>query len=133
MVFTDYQKNALICKAKKRAPNSLMKYGRLRKGWQFDKVYREGKKYFDGLFVIYVLPTDIREVKLGFTVTKKIGISVQRNRIKRLVREAIRLSNAILPGNDIVIVARKPTVDARYSEIKDSLNNLFHRANITEN
>jgi len=109
-----------------------MKYEKLKKGWQFDKVYKEGYKYFDDLFVLYVLPNNIREVRIGLTVTKKIGKSVQRNRVKRLIREAIRLSKGILPGNDIVVIARKPSVDLKCQQAKNSLNYLLRRAHILE-
>ena len=109
-----------------------MKYEKLRRGWQFDKVYKEGYKYFDDLFVLYVLPNNVREVRIGLTVTKKIGKSVQRNRVKRLIREAIRLSKGILPGNDIVVIARKPSVDLKCPQVKNSLNHLLRRARILE-
>ena len=132
MVFEDYQKNALKYKSQKRSPNSIMKYGKLRRGWQFEKIYKEGNKYFDDLFVIYVLSNNTQEVRIGLTVTKKIGISVQRNRIKRVIREALRLSKNILPGNDIVIVARKSAVNPKYSGVKNSLNHLLRRARIIE-
>ena len=109
-----------------------MKYEKLRKGWQFDKVYKEGYKYFDDLFVLYVLSNNIREVRIGLTVTKKIGKSVQRNRVKRIIRESIRLSKGILPGNDIVVIARKPSVDLKCQQAKNSLNHLLRRARILE-
>lgn len=109
-----------------------MKYGKLRKSWQFDRVYKEGVKYFDDLFVIYILPNNIQETRIGLTVTKKIGISVQRNRIKRLIRESLRLSKTIFLGNDIVIVARKSVLNSKYIDVKDSLNHLLYRARIIE-
>ncbi|MGB9597545.1 MAG: ribonuclease P protein component, partial [Candidatus Poribacteria bacterium] len=71
--------------------------------------------------------------RIGLTVTKKIGKSVQRNRIKRLIREAIRLTKGILPGNDIVIVARKSSTDLKCQQVKNSLNQLLRRAKLIEN
>jgi len=110
-----------------------MKYDKIRRGWQFEKVYKEGSKYSDDLFVLYALPNNTKEVRIGLTVTKKIGKSVQRNRIKRLIREAIRLTDGILPGNDIVVVARKSSAELKCYQVKNSLNQLLRRAKLIEN
>jgi ribonuclease P protein component len=130
MVLKNNEKNALS-KLESRN-NQKMKYGKIQRGWQFEKVYKEGSKFYDDLFVLYALPNNINEARIGLTVTKKIGNSVQRNRIKRLIREAFRLSNRILPGNDIVVVARKPSVDLKYSQAKNSLDHLLRRAKLLE-
>jgi len=107
-----------------------MKYGKLKKSWQFGKVYREGGKYFGNLFILYVLPNNTEETRIGLTVTKKVGISVQRNRIKRVIREVFKSLNGIIPGNDLVIVARKKAVNLKYSQAHSSLINLLYRARI---
>ena len=109
-----------------------MKYGKLKKSWQFQRVYKEGDKYFDYLFVLYVLPNNTRETRIGLTVTKKVGISVQRNRIKRVIREVFRSLKEIAPGNDLVVVARKAAVDLKYSQAQDSLSHLLYRAGISK-
>ena len=107
-----------------------MKYGRLKKSWQFGKIYREGDKYFSNLFILYVLPNNTQENRLGLTVTKKVGISVQRNRIKRVIREVFRSIKGMTPGNDLVVVARKAAVNVKYSQARDSLTYLFYRAHV---
>ena len=107
-----------------------MKYGKLKKSWQFGKVYREGDKYFSNLFILYVLPNNTQEIRIGLTVTKKVGISVKRNRIKRVIREALRSLEGIAPGNDLVVIARKSAVNLKYLPARDSLINLLHRARV---
>lgn len=107
-----------------------MKYEKLRRSWQFEKVYKNGNKYISEPFIIYVLPNGTKSVRIGLTVTKKVGKSVQRNRVKRLIREAFRSLNGIFPGNDIVVVARKSSVNIKYSETREILNNLLNRAQI---
>jgi len=107
-----------------------MKFGRLKRSWQFAKIYKEGGRYSNELFTIYVLPNGIQETRLGLTVTKKVGISVQRNRIKRLIREVLRSLNGIASGSDLVIVARKSAVDLKYSQVYDSLKELLNRARL---
>ena len=107
-----------------------MKYGKLKKSWQFRKVYKGGDKYLDNLFILYVLPNNTQETRLGLTVTKKVGISVQRNRIKRVIREVFRSLSGIAPGNDLVVIARKSAVNLKYSPAQNSLTKLLHRARI---
>jgi ribonuclease P protein component len=109
-----------------------MKYEKLKKSWQFSKIYKEGEKYFSNLFILYVMPNNTQENRLGLTVTKKVGISVQRNRIKRVIREVFRSLEGITPGNDLVVVARKAAVNLRYSQARDSLTYLLYRARILE-
>jgi len=107
-----------------------MKYGKLKSSWQFNKVYKEGDKYSGDLFILYVLPNNTQETRIGLTVTKKVGISVQRNRIKRVIREVFRSLKEIVPGNDLVVIARGTAVDLKYSQAQDSLTHLLHRAHI---
>ncbi len=107
-----------------------MKHGRLRKSWQFRKIYKEGDKYFSNLFILYVLPNNTQEIRVGLTVTKKVGISVQRNRIKRVIREVLRSLKGIAPGNDLVVIARKSAVNLKYSQARDSLTYLLYRARV---
>lgn len=124
MVFEGYQESALI------SVWIRMKYGKIKRTWQFRKIYKEGVKYFDNLFVLYVLPNNTQEIRIGLTVTKKVGISVQRNRIKRLIREVFRSLSEIEPGNDLVIIARKAALNLKYSQVQASLNSLLYRARI---
>ncbi len=107
-----------------------MKYEKLKRSWQFEKVYKSGNKYIGEPFIVYVLPNNNKSVRIGLTVTKKVGKSVQRNRIKRIIREALRSLNGISLGNDIVIVARKSSIDIKCSEAREVLNYLLNRAQI---
>ena len=107
-----------------------MEYGKLNKSWQFRKIYKAGEKYFSDLFILYVLPNNTQEIRIGLTVTRKVGVSVQRNRIKRVIREVFRSLNKIAPGNDLVVIARKAAVNLKYSHAEAALTNLLHRARI---
>ena len=83
-------------------------FQKIRKNIEFLNVYRHGKSYANKYLVMYVLSNKFDENRFGITVSKKVGNSVVRHRITRLIRECIRLQESnILTEYDIVIVARK--------------------------
>jgi ribonuclease P protein component len=89
------------------------KRGRLTRSADFDRVFRQGSSHGGREFVLYVFPRGEEAVapRLGLSVSRKVGGAVQRNQVKRLLREAFALDGDRLPaGTDIVVVARS---DAR--------------------
>ncbi|PRX31860.1 ribonuclease P protein component [Orenia metallireducens] len=104
---------------------------KLKKTYEFKKVYKYGKSIADRYIVLYVLHNSSSERKVGYSVSKKIGKAVVRNRIKRVFREAYRHNkDKLITGIDIVLIARKPIVDTSYQQIDKSLNHLFKKAKI---
>ena len=84
---------------------------RLKKSKDFDKVFKNGQKAFGkNLRIIYLKQA---EIKVGYCVSKKHGNSVQRNRIKRLLREAFRENIPLLNGNYYFVVI--PKIDGEVS------------------
>lgn len=85
----------------------------LKKQQDFKKVYSQGKYAADSVFVVYALavnPTPLQSIRLGITVSKKVGNAVTRNRIRRIAKEVYKQiyeEIEITAGYDIVIVARK--------------------------
>jgi ribonuclease P protein component len=70
-------------------------------------VYEKGRRAGSASFVMFALPNDAGHCRLGITVTRKVGSSVQRNRIKRVLRDVFRRHRAELaPGLDLVLNAR---------------------------
>lgn len=77
------------------------------------------------------MPNDLPHSRFGFTASRKVGGAVQRNRARRLLREAVRLQmDAIRSGWDLVFVARPAIVTARFSEVEEACTNLLRRARL---
>ena len=82
---------------------------RLSRSAEFDRVYREGRSHAGRHLVLYSFPReeDDEPPRLGLSVGRKVGGAVERNRVKRMLREAFWASEDSLPaGHDFVVVAR---------------------------
>ncbi len=97
----------------------------LKKNEDFRTVYRCGRSYANRLLVMYVLENESDRNRLGISVSKKVGNSVVRHRITRLVREGYRLhEKEFNSGLDIVAVARAGAASASYREVESALLHL---------
>ena len=100
----------------------------LKKNQDFQKVYRKGTSQANRYLVMYVLKNGHMENRLGISVSKKVGNSVVRHRITRLIRESYRLNETLFErGLDIVVVARNGAKGRSYQEIESALLNLGQR------
>ena len=91
------------------ADRARRKRRRLSRSGEFERVYREGRSHASRHLVVYAFPRaeNDGEPRLGISVGRKLGGAVERNRIKRLLREAFwASSDELRPGHDFVIVAR---------------------------
>jgi len=102
---------------------------RLTKRTQYILVYQQGKTYVNSLMVMKVLPNGLNLSRYGFSVTKKIGKAVQRNRLKRLFREITRL-HPVTPGWDIVFILRRDAVTADYRQLEKIATKLLAQARL---
>ena len=97
----------------------------LKKNVDFQSVYRNGKSYANRFLVMYVLDNQTERNRLGISVSKKVGNSVIRHHITRLIRESYRLQEDMFnSGLDIVVIARASARNASYYEIASALRHL---------
>ena len=97
----------------------------LKKNHQFQFVYKNGKSYANKYLVMYVKENGTEKNRIGISVSKKVGNSVVRHRVTRLVRESYRLHEAVFnSGLDIVVVARASAASVGYEEIESALLHL---------
>ena len=97
----------------------------LRKNQQFQFVYKNGKSYANKYMVMYVKKNGLEINRLGISVSKKVGNSVVRHRVKRLIKESYRLhENIFNNGLDIVIVGRQSAATVGYEEVEQALLHL---------
>ena len=110
-----------------------MKYSEsLKKNRDFQQVYKRGTSKANRYLVMYVLPNQHMMNRLGISVSKKVGNSVVRHRITRLIRESYRLNEERFQKDlDIVVIARNSAKDRSYHEIESALINLAERHEIT--
>jgi len=105
---------------------------RLRRGSDIDRVRSRGRSWSSRLLVLAFLPNDLEHNRYGFAVGKRVGGSVERNRAKRLLREAIRVRHHELKsGHDVLLIARNSFRDeTTLLEVSEQLDGLLNRASL---
>ena len=94
----------------------------------FRRLYARGKSAANSYLVIYCRKNGSTENRIGYTVSKKLGYAVVRNRVRRRLREIYRLHESeFLPGRDIVVVARSRTVGAPYAKLERAFLSLSEK------
>ena len=97
----------------------------LKKNYEFQNVYQNGKSYANKYLVMYRLKNASEENRVGISVSRKVGNSVIRHRITRLIRESMRLNDCMFnSGLDIVIIARAGARGKGYREISSAVMHL---------
>ena len=108
---------------------NMTSIGVLRKRAQFQNVYEHGETKVDRYLVVRLLANDLEISRIGFSVSKRVGNAVVRNRVRRLLKEIIR-DIPFKTGFDIVVIVRVNAVEADYHKLKASVLALFRKYNI---
>jgi ribonuclease P protein component len=101
----------------------------LTKPEQYARVYNGGSSWVNNLLVLKALPNGLTMSKYGFSVSKRVGKAVVRNKVKRLLREILRVTQ-LKPGWDIVIIVRPAVGNTDYVKLKQSVTDLLSRARL---
>ena len=103
----------------------------LKKNRDFQNVYRKGKSYANKYLVMYVLKNETEENRIGISVSKKVGNSVSRNRIKRLIKENYRLLEKDVKEKNSLVILWKKNVgkeQANFYTIKEDMYYILKKA-----
>lgn len=102
---------------------------RLRRSQEFSACYRQGRMYKSGVAVLHVLPNDLGYTRVGFSVSKRLGKAVARNRMRRRLVAIVQECN-LAPGYDVVVAARVRAKDLPFSELRKGVRSLLRKAKL---
>jgi ribonuclease P protein component len=109
----------------------MRKEERLTKNSQFALVYSNGKSQANRLLALKVLPNGLDVTRFGFSVSKRLGNAVARNKVKRRLRQLVGLTPTS-KGWDLVFVARQPASTASYQQLSEALAALLKKGRLLE-
>lgn len=108
-----------------------MVLSRLKKSWEFKKVYRNGRTVVSKNIVLYYCRNYLPYNRIGFSIRKTVGKSVVRNRIRRIYREAfLHMEDKLQTGYDFIVIARKPSKEVSFHDACKELRNLCRKAQL---
>ena len=107
-----------------------MNHLRLRKDSDFKNIYRKGKSLATKTLVFYFIKNDLGYTRVGYSISKKVGKAVIRNRIRRLIKENLKDIPDLKDGYDIIFIGRIPSSESNYKEIGKSVRYLFRKSGV---
>jgi ribonuclease P protein component len=98
----------------------------LTKPRQYEKVYSQGSSRISNLIIMKAIPNDLEFSRYGISVSRRVGNAVTRNRIKRRLREVLRVTT-LKPGWDLVFIARPSSAKGKYSILAKNIMSLLRQ------
>ena len=109
----------------------MKRFPSIKKNSEFQKIYKNGTSYANRLLVMYVKPSEHPGVRIGISVSRKVGNSVVRHRVTRLIREIFRLNKLETDsGLDIIVVARPAAKESDFRKLESAYMHLCGLHNI---
>ncbi|QTL99871.1 ribonuclease P protein component [Iocasia frigidifontis] len=102
----------------------------LKKNKDFSRVYSRGKSFVTYNLVLYYYPNRLDYNRIGYSISKKIGNAVVRNKLRRRLKEITRLNSSVKKGYDLIFIARKPVINLQYSGLERDVIKLYKKAGI---
>ncbi|MBB6674405.1 ribonuclease P protein component [Cohnella nanjingensis] len=105
---------------------------RLRNREDFNRIYRQGRSFANSQFVVYWRrKPDPGLFRLGISASSKLGGAVVRNRMRRMIKEIVRLNaSKIVEGTDMILIVRKPALSLPYIEMEKSILHVLRKAGL---
>lgn len=103
----------------------------LKKDRQFKIVYKHGRNYWNKSLTLYMKKNGLNYNRVGYSITKKIGNSVVRNKLRRRMKEIMRLNfDDIKDGYDLILIPKKSTVNMDYYDLEKEIIHLLKRSGL---
>jgi len=97
----------------------------------FDRLYKRGRSTGDSYVVVFHISNGLGYSRKAFLASKKVGGAVARNRARRLMKEGFRkVENEVLPGKDILFIARKDAVNVKSTEVEKSIRRALEKCGL---
>ena len=109
-----------------------MNFDMIKKNKDFKYIYGKAKSFANKKLIIYYIKNNQNEVKIGISISKKVGKAVVRNHLRRLIKENLRHINKIKKGYSIIIIARVGADELDYHSMRKSIIHLLKKTYIYE-